>query len=78
MSFSSSCGKFVSNSGLEEILYQARMSSVGGIRPILSGKSLQHVLENPRSSCTVNKYVAPLILEILVEQSKLEKILKKS
>ena len=38
----------------------------GGIRPVLSGKSLQHVLENSRSSCESNIYVASLILEILV------------
>ena len=43
--FFSNCGTFVSNSGFEEILYQARMCSVGGIRPALSGMSLQHVHE---------------------------------
>ena len=39
-------GKFLSNSRFEEILYQARTCSVGGIRPFLSGKSLQDVLKN--------------------------------
>ena len=43
MDFFSNCGKFLSNSGFQEILYQARMCSVGGIRPVLSGKSLQHM-----------------------------------
>ena len=41
MHFFSNCGKLVSNSGFEEILYQARMCSVGGVRAVLSGKSLQ-------------------------------------
>ena len=34
----SNCGKFVSSSGSDEILYQARMCSAGEIRPVLSGK----------------------------------------
>ena len=46
--------KCVNNSGFEEILYQARMCSVDGIRPALSGKSLQHVLGNSLSSSTFN------------------------
>ena len=66
MDFFNNCGKFFSNSGFQEILYQARMYSVGGIRPVLSGKSLQHVLENSRSNCRSNIYVAPLISVILV------------
>ena len=41
--------KFLSNSRFEEILYHARMCSVGGIRPFLSGKSLQDVLKNSRT-----------------------------
>ena len=40
------CGKFLSNSWFEEILYQTRMCSVVGIRPVLSGKSLQDILKN--------------------------------
>ena len=32
-------GKFVINSGFEEIEYKARMCSVGGIKPVLSRKS---------------------------------------
>ena len=44
-------GKFLSNSGFEEILHQARMCSVGGIKPVLSKKSFQNVLENSQSSC---------------------------
>ena len=40
------CGKFLTNSRFEQILYQTRMCSVGGIRPVLSGKSLQDVLKN--------------------------------
>ena len=43
------CGKFLSNSRFEEILYQTRMCSVGGIRPVLSRKSLQDVLKNSRT-----------------------------
>ena len=49
MHFFSNCGKFLSNSRFEEILNQARMCSVGGIRPVLSGKSLQDVLKNSRT-----------------------------
>ena len=49
MRFFSNCGKFLSNSRFEEILYHARMCSVGGIRPFLSGKSLQDVLKNSRT-----------------------------
>ena len=54
--------------------------TLGGIRPVLSEKSLQqHVLENLRSSCRSNIYVTPLISEKLVEQSKLDHTnLKKS
>ena len=66
MHFFSNCGKFVSNSGVEEILYLTRMCSVCGIGKVLSGKSLQHVLENSRSSCRSNTYVLPLISIILV------------
>ena len=44
-------GKFLSNSRFEEILYQARTCSVGGIRPFLSGKSLQYVLKNSQTLC---------------------------
>ena len=44
------CGKFVSNRAFEEILYQARICSAGGIRPVLSRKSVQHVVENSRSN----------------------------
>ena len=44
--FFSTCGKFLSNSRFEKILYQARMCSVDGIKPVLSGKSLQDVLKN--------------------------------
>ena len=49
MRFFSNCGKFLSNSRFEEILCHARMCSVGGIRPFLSGKSLQDVLKNSRT-----------------------------
>ena len=34
MHFFNNCGKFFSNSRLEEILYHARMCSVGRIRPL--------------------------------------------
>ena len=49
MHFLSNCEQFLSNSRFEEILYQARMCSVGGIRPVLSRKSLQDVLRNSRT-----------------------------
>ena len=39
MHFFSNCGKFATNGGFEEIIYQARMCSVGGIKPVLPGKS---------------------------------------
>ena len=32
--FCSNLGKFVTNNGFEEIVYQARMYSVGGIKPV--------------------------------------------
>ena len=63
---------FVSDSGFEEVLYQPRMCSMGGIRPVLLRKSLQHVLDNSQSSCRSNVYFAPLISVILVSQSKLD------
>ena len=72
MHFFSNCGKFVSDSGFEEILHETRMFSVGGIRPVLSRKSLQHVLDNSRNSCRSNEYVSLLISVILVSQSKLD------
>ena len=40
---------FLSNSRFEEILYQARMCSVGAIRPVLSSKSLQDALRNSQT-----------------------------
>ena len=49
MHFFSNCGKFLSNSKFEEVLHQAGMCSVGGIRPVLSGKTLQDVLKNART-----------------------------
>ena len=49
MHFFSNCGKFLSNSKFEEVLHQAGMCSVGGIRPVLSGKSLQDVLNNSQT-----------------------------
>ena len=63
---------FVSDSGFEEVLYQPRMCSVGGIRPVLLRKSLQHVLDNSQSSCRSNVYFAPSISVIFVSQSKLD------
>ena len=46
MYFFISCGKFFTDSGFEEIVYQAKMCSVGGVKPVLSRKNLQYVLEN--------------------------------
>ena len=43
------CGKFLSNSRFDAILYQTKMCSVDGIRPVLSRKSLQDVLKNSRT-----------------------------
>ena len=36
MHFFSNCGKFVTNNEFEEIVHQARMCSVGGLKPALS------------------------------------------
>ena len=49
MHFLSNYGQFLSNSRFEEILYQARMCSVGAIRPVLSSKSLQDALRNSQT-----------------------------
>ena len=64
-------GKFLSNSRFEEILYQARTCSVGGIRPFLSGKSLQDVLKNSQTLCIgvstlplPQKYPLPLFCQV--------------
>ena len=76
MHFLSNCGKFVTNSGFEEIVYQARMCSVGGIKPVLSGKSynmcwrIHEVVAEAISRLFQEQYVAPFISEKLVEQSK--------
>ena len=40
MHFFSNCGKYVINSGFKEIVCQARLCSVGGTNPVLSGKSV--------------------------------------
>ena len=75
--FFSNCGKFVTNSGFEEIVYQARMCSVGGIKPVLlSGKSynmcwrIHEVVAEAISRLFQEQYVAPFVSENLVEQSK--------
>ena len=39
MYFFISCGKFFTDSGFEEIVYQAKLCSVGGIKPVLSRKT---------------------------------------
>ena len=76
MHFFSNCGKFVTNSGFGEIVYQARMCLVGGIKPVLSGKSynmcwrIREVVAEAISRLFQEQYVAPFISEKLVEQSK--------
>ena len=72
----SNCGKFVTNSGFEEIVYQARMCSVGEIKSVLSGKSynmccrIHEVVAEAISRLFQAQYVAPFISKKLVEQSK--------
>ena len=76
MHFISNCGKFVTNSGFEEIVSQARMCSVAGIKPVLSGKSysmcwrIDEVAAEAISRLFQEQHVAPFISEKLVEQSK--------
>ena len=83
--FFSNCEKFVTNSGFEEIVYQARICSVGGIKLVLSGKSynmhcrIHEVVAEAISRLFQEYYVPPLISEKLVEKSKLDDAsLKKS
>ena len=63
----SECRKFVTNSGFEEIVYQARMCSVGGIKPVLLGKSynmcwrIHEVVAEAISRFFQEQYVAPFI-----------------
>ena len=72
MHFFSNCGKFVTNSEFEEIVYQARMYSVGRIKPVLSGKSysmcwrIHEVVAEAVSRLFQEQYVALFIPEKLV------------
>ena len=74
MHFFSNCGKFATNSGFEEIIYQARMCSVGGIKPVLPGKShnmcqrIHEVVAEAISRLFQEQYVAPFISEKLVDR----------
>ena len=67
--FFSKSGKFVTNSGFEEIVYQVRMCSVGRIKPVLSGKSynmcwiIHEVVAEAISRLFQEQYVALLISE---------------
>ena len=76
MHFFINCRKFVTNSGFEEIVYQARMCSLGGIKPALSGKSnnlcwrIHKVVAEAISILFQKHYAAPLISEKFVEQRK--------
>ena len=76
MHFFSNCGKFVTNSWFEEIVYQARMCSLGGIKPVLLAKSyimcwrIHEVVAEAISRLFQEQYVAPFISEKLIEQSK--------
>ena len=78
MHFYINCGKFVTNSGFEEIVYQARICSVGEIKPVLSGKSynmcwrIHKVVAEAISRLFQEQYVASLISEKLIGQSKLD------
>ena len=79
MHFFSNCRKFVTNSGFEEIVYQARMFSLDGIKPVLSGKSnnmcwrIHKVVAEAISILFQKHYAAPLISEKFVEQRKLDR-----
>ena len=72
----SNCGKFVTNSGFEEIVYQSRMCSGGGKKPVLSGKSytvclrIHEVVAEAISRLFQEQYDAPFISKKLVEESK--------
>ena len=76
MHFFWNCGKFVTNSWFEEIVYQARMCSLGGIKPVLLAKSyimcwrIHEVVAEAISRLFQEQYVAPFISEKLIEQSK--------
>ena len=75
MDFFSNGGKFVTNSGSEEIAYQVIMCSVGGIKLVLQGKSYNmgwriHEVVAEAIRSFQEQYVAPFISEKLVEQSK--------
>ena len=75
MHFFSNYGKCVTNSRPEEIVCQARMCSMGGIKPVLSGKSymcwrIHKVVTEAISRLFREQYVAPFISEKLVEQSQ--------
>ena len=69
MYFFSNCGKFVINNGFEEIVYQARLCSVIGIKPVLSGNSdnmcwrIHEVVARAISRLFQEQYVAPLTSE---------------
>ena len=70
------CEKYVTNSGFEEIVYQARTCSLGRIKTVLSGNScnmcwrIHEVVAKVNSRLFQEKYVAPLISDKLFEQSK--------
>ena len=69
MHFLSNYGKFFTNSGFEEIVYQARMCSAGGTKSVLSGKSynmrwrIHEVVAEAISRSFQEQYVALFISE---------------
>ena len=73
--FFSNCGKFVTNSGFEEIV-SGKYVFNGWNKTSLIREILQHVLENSKvvaetiSRLFQEQYVAPFISEKLAEQSK--------
>ena len=69
MHFFSNCGKFVTNSEFEEIVYQARMCSVGRIKLVLSYNMcwrIHEVVAEAVSRLFQEQYVALFIPEKLV------------
>ena len=72
MHFFSNCGKFVSSSGSDEILYQARMCSAGEIRPVLSGKFYSMCRRIHEVVVEAIYMLQTLISVILVYRSKLD------
>ena len=78
--FCCNLGKFVTNNGFEEIIYQARMCSVGGIKPVrgqrsfvgqwFSGAQLKNCCRIAQLNMCwrINKVVAETVRRLFQEQ----------